>query len=125
MLSQIQLNEEFLTSLLAYQKMAFSRLFHVAVNLYVALRSALFVDVSDLIVAEIALADAGVGAVIVTCPRIPVMAHRRGRGIVVCVPTYIADVCCQSRFFACGGNHNGAVCTIKCFYMRRIMSACA
>ena len=51
MLSQIQLNEEFLTSLLAYQKMAFSRLFHVAVNLYVALRFALFVDVSDLIVA--------------------------------------------------------------------------
>ena len=55
MLSHIQLNEEFLTSLLAYQKMVFSRLFHVAVNLYVALRSALFVDVSDLIVAEIAL----------------------------------------------------------------------
>ena len=34
MLSHIQLNEEFLTSLLAYQKMVFSRLFHAVASLY-------------------------------------------------------------------------------------------
>ena len=51
MLSQTQLNEEFLTSLLAYQKMAFSHLFHAAASPYAGSESALFVDVSGLIAA--------------------------------------------------------------------------